>query len=116
MNHLCEIREGKFFCKAKNRGQQSHCGKKRMDKFDDSCQFMDEFTLECRIGKELIPEPTSPIKTKIYASIDEEQACAKGLELGFTGEALRMLGNFNEVELEIEVNKDGVVTAVKAIW
>jgi len=65
-DHLCEIKDGKFYCSAKTRGGQKHCGKKKMDKFDDHCQFMNEFTLECNLGKELMPEPQiGPSKKKM---------------------------------------------------
>jgi hypothetical protein len=55
------------------------------------------------------------LKTKIYAEISRESAYEKGEQLGLKGEALRMFSFFNEVELEIEIDDDGVVTKTTAI-
>lgn len=43
----------KYFCRAKNRKGQTLCGEGRLDQYDDFCQFMNESTLECNIGKSI---------------------------------------------------------------
>jgi hypothetical protein len=55
------------------------------------------------------------IKTRIFASISKENAYEKGEQIGLSGEALNMFKYFNEVELEIKIDDDGVVRKIKAI-
>uniref|UniRef100_A0A6H1ZDX6 Uncharacterized protein n=1 Tax=viral metagenome TaxID=1070528 RepID=A0A6H1ZDX6_9ZZZZ len=56
------------------------------------------------------------VKTKIYAQISRESAYTKGFALGLTGEALKRFSYFNEVELIVDVDDQGMVQNVKAVW
>lgn len=55
------------------------------------------------------------VKTKIYAYINKTSAYDKGKQIGLSGEALEMFVHFNEVELEIEVEDNGIVSKIKAV-
>ena len=55
------------------------------------------------------------IKTKIYAHISKTAAFDKGKQIGLSDEALEMFVHFNEVELEIEVEDNGIVSKITAI-
>ena len=57
------------------------------------------------------------IKTRIFAIISREQAYEVGEKVGLEGEALNLFSFFNEVELEIEIDKNGLVQKCKtALW
>lgn len=56
------------------------------------------------------------VKTKIYTHIDRDSAYTKGVDLGLTGEALERFSYFNEVELIVDVDDQGMVSNVKAVW
>ena len=40
-----------FICTAKSRRQQQLCNAGKIDQFDDCCQYMNEHSLRCNIGK-----------------------------------------------------------------
>ena len=56
------------------------------------------------------------VKTKMYAHIDSDSTYEKGVALGLTGEALKRFSYFNEVELIVDVDDQGMVQNVKAVW
>ena len=55
------------------------------------------------------------VKTKIWAHMTKKYLQEKGENLGLSGKSLEFFKHFNEVELVIEVQDDGMVISVKAV-